>query len=526
MSLVRSGAVRSTLLLALLGTLLSATAHAVDPDPYPVPPGLEPGDHYHIIFTTSTNRDAWSSDAADYDAHVLAAANSAGIGDELGIGWTALVSVGDETAPQHHARDRVSLGANVPVYNTRLELVATGFADLWDGSLQNPLNSDEHGRMVGGDSWTGSNADGTADEVDYLGSSSPVAWCGQASAIDERWIRNVTPGKGAGLHVIAMSEELTVPEPSEVEMVTISGADGSYQQSFDEALGMDANLNRSLPLGWSVTAGDFLACSTTQNFPASFFAATGVFNAGEPGSTDRTVAILGSSSEDTTIAFEAEVKDSAGRYANLSFDVEAWDAISTAMTPGEASVRVFVDVGTAGDYTQVADLGTVTTGTSLLPPEGDYLSGNVEDHRTSVESVSVEIDAPVGSQVRVRWVAEASPTIAGWIFGIDNFAISCSDRAPAPTFRRGDGNSDGAVNISDVLFTLNFLFSDFGEPMCDDALDANNDGLVNISDALATIGFLFLSDVTELPPPGVSACGVDPSEDDDVLGCAASPTCE
>src|SRR6267143_2082448 len=72
-------------------------------------------------------------------------------------------------------------------------------------------------------------------------------------------------------------------------------------------------------------------------------------------------------------------------------------------------------------------------------------------------------------------------------------------------FIRGDANGDGAVDISDSIATLAFLF--LGNPAkleCDDAADSNDDGTVDISDPVRTLEFMFLG-TGEIPPP--QACG-------------------
>ena len=93
----------------------------------------------------------------------------------------------------------------------------------------------------------------------------------------------------------------------------------------------------------------------------------------------------------------------------------------------------------------------------------------------------------------------------------------CDDR-----FLRGDCNDDGAVDISDAVSTLGALFLGEGDPGCDDACDSNDDGTVDISDAIATLGVLFLGNGV-IPLPGMTGCGVDPTDDD--VGCGEYNGC-
>ncbi len=82
-------------------------------------------------------------------------------------------------------------------------------------------------------------------------------------------------------------------------------------------------------------------------------------------------------------------------------------------------------------------------------------------------------------------------------------------------FLRGDANADGAVDISDPRFTLNYLFVSGEAPNCLDAADANDDGGVDISDPIMTLQALFVDD-TELPEPFPSL-GKDPTPDDPLV---------
>jgi hypothetical protein len=92
----------------------------------------------------------------------------------------------------------------------------------------------------------------------------------------------------------------------------------------------------------------------------------------------------------------------------------------------------------------------------------------------------------------------------------------------APTFRRGDCNDDGTVDISDAVSTLGSLFLGDGDPGCDDACDSNDDGIVDTSDPITTLGALFLG-APQIPAPGIAACGVDPTED--VFTCDTAGSC-
>jgi len=85
-------------------------------------------------------------------------------------------------------------------------------------------------------------------------------------------------------------------------------------------------------------------------------------------------------------------------------------------------------------------------------------------------------------------------------------------------FIRGDSNRDEAINISDPIHILSFLFLGGTTLSCPDAADADDNGAVEITDAIALLNFLFLG-AASLPPPYPEA-GTDPSPDQ-VGGCGA-----
>ncbi len=83
---------------------------------------------------------------------------------------------------------------------------------------------------------------------------------------------------------------------------------------------------------------------------------------------------------------------------------------------------------------------------------------------------------------------------------------------PEDTFKRGDVNADGGLNIADAIALLGHLFGGEPAPSCPDAADSNDDGGLNIADAIAILGHLFAGE-GDLPAP-FGKCGPDPTADD------------
>lgn len=90
-----------------------------------------------------------------------------------------------------------------------------------------------------------------------------------------------------------------------------------------------------------------------------------------------------------------------------------------------------------------------------------------------------------------------------------------------PAFRRGDTNADGAVNLTDAIFTLGALFLGEAAPSCADAADADDSGSINVTDAVFVLNYLF--GIGAAPNEPFGTCGVDPTVDP--LDCAAFAPC-
>ena len=92
-------------------------------------------------------------------------------------------------------------------------------------------------------------------------------------------------------------------------------------------------------------------------------------------------------------------------------------------------------------------------------------------------------------------------------------------------FHRGDANDDGAVNITDGVYLLNFLFGTAPDPVCAEAADPNDDGTLNITDGVYLLNFLFGGGPDPVDPgPTDAPCGTDP-EGSPALGCESYSGC-
>lgn len=93
-------------------------------------------------------------------------------------------------------------------------------------------------------------------------------------------------------------------------------------------------------------------------------------------------------------------------------------------------------------------------------------------------------------------------------------AILVRYRTMAPAFIRGDSNADGAVDVSDVIASLQHKFGGRPSP-CPDAADADDDGALTLGDDLGLLRYLFLQGPNPTAPYPYP--GPDPTFD--ALGC-------
>ena len=87
-------------------------------------------------------------------------------------------------------------------------------------------------------------------------------------------------------------------------------------------------------------------------------------------------------------------------------------------------------------------------------------------------------------------------------------------------FTRGDADASNEVNITDAIFTLNYLFLGGERPVCLDAGDFNDVGSVDISSAIGLLQFLFQGGAS--PGPPFPENGLDPTDEDDLEPCYES----
>ena len=339
------------------------------------------------------------------------------------------------------------------------------------------LPSSSHGIIQGlTNSRIGSN--GAGDSIDSPESYTlPIA--------DEDWTR--TYAVFAHGNNIQMRIE-SAANPYEVATTPVGEV---YSQSFDL---MQATGDRGfVPNGWAYydevvenedgPADDEIIYNTfaTHAFPTDsrfrlLFEGPTLFNAGVPGESDRALAIgTHLRSREATLQFVTELTGGNASSLQLAFDVEAWESDRSKDDPGEAAFDVMIDVDSGDGFEPLANLGKVTTGATLAPATGDYVNGNDDAYRVSFESEKLNVAIPEGSQIRVRWKADLDANTRGWIYGLDNVALSLLPDAP-PVL--GDFNGDGLLSPQDI----DLLSGQVGITPIDVSFDVNADGIVDLAD--------------------------------------------
>ena len=207
--------------------------------------------------------------------------------------------------------------------------------------------------------------------------------------------------------------------------------------------------------------------------------------------------------------FGAGLGPSPGYAAGVCFDV---DEVQVAMV--EAGSAVLANVPNGPDFFQVGstELGAyVSMLFSLIGQPSALLQPgpNLELAVFSFESVS---GGPAFSDLQTCNTVGLPPVMSVVVINgvsvhpvLDGGSIEFSDG----TFRRGDCNFDGSINVADVIFLLVHLFdATVNDYPCREACEVNGDGSIDVADAIYEISYLFTSG----PPPGAPFpdCGFDP----------------
>ena len=206
--------------LGLAIATLALTAHMTLAAPVTIPAGLNPGDTYRIAFVTSTTRDATSTNIADYNAFVTAAANSQASLAALGTIWTAIASTSTVSARDNTSTVPSSVvggSTGVPIFLLNDTQLAGSYDTLWSGTLDNSLSIDETGETTTGSGsvWTGTTPAGLTEFAFGLGVTTIFgARLGDAFATGGSWTALGVSETSFEFQLYSLSGLLTVPSES------------------------------------------------------------------------------------------------------------------------------------------------------------------------------------------------------------------------------------------------------------------------------------------------------------------------
>ena len=243
------------------------------------------------------------------------------------------------------------------------------------------------------------------------------------------------------------------------------------------------------------------------------------------------------STEDRNVSLTGQ---GAARLMQVLVNGESFDLTHTSMTGWRISE---IPLGPGPNFLELqaidlngellgADTVTVTTTAEFGPPEIASLSpaeaeaGDVIEIRGTgfLPGLTVlfgDTPAPVADRQSETKILAEAPAGSGQVEvrvrnsnGQESGGANFTYFQPGPVFVRGDANGDGALDISDAVSVVSFLFMG-GQLTCLDAADVDDDEQLVITDAVYLLDFLFRSGAPPAPP--YPAAGTDP--DGDILGC-------
>jgi hypothetical protein len=231
-----------------------------------LPPGLQAGDQYRLVFVTTNETYGWKGAAAgaftNFTQYHDFAASEAASGpalNALGTTWKAVVAT---RTPSSNARantetDPAANGTGVPIYNLAGQPVALDNADLWDGSILNPINVTQLGTgptpqrngqyLV----WTGITDDAGNGNGDWslITPSGNYINAGCATNVNLNWARGMggSEFKSDLMPIYVMSGILAYPASlTNCDMQSFNW--GSYNGVIN-----GTNISLTVPFGTSVT---------------------------------------------------------------------------------------------------------------------------------------------------------------------------------------------------------------------------------------------------------------------------------
>ncbi len=213
---------KTTTLCAMALTALLSVTSIASADIITQPPGLNVGDQYHLAFVTSAWATATSTNIADYNAFVTNAANAVPELVALNTEWFVIGSTSTVSARENTGTD-VSPG--LPIFLLDASKLVDDYGDLWDATIDVPLNRTEIDTVLQIDRTKVFTGTGTWGAIDGLPlGNSPNVTYGYAGFTNNEWIRAANIPASGVAHFYALSAPLTaIPEPATLSLLALGG---------------------------------------------------------------------------------------------------------------------------------------------------------------------------------------------------------------------------------------------------------------------------------------------------------------
>ena len=183
-----------------------------------------PGNTYQIAFVTTGETTGTSTNIADYNSFVLQQADENAALTSLSPTWKAIVSTTGANAITN-----APTYADVPIFNTAGQMIASGSAQLWSTNpIDNPIDYDQMGQEVENPVWTGTY---------YLGYGfvSPMGNFPLPVLSDGQW-EGITPAFGESLSSVYWLNEGDSYGAAYPYFPTASAAQANVETTFTDSL--------------------------------------------------------------------------------------------------------------------------------------------------------------------------------------------------------------------------------------------------------------------------------------------------
>jgi hypothetical protein len=326
---------------------------------------------------------------------------------------------------------------------------------------------------------------------------------------------------------------LAVLFPSEVFHCSAVGEDGTVRNSVCGPIAEPTDV-----LGEDPTP-DSLGCASWVPEPAAETADTVRLGSlrGVPGTTVRVPVYVSNSiaveALQLVVAYDPALfqplpSHAAGLRANPSpsFEGTIYEELYSRDPQDLSSFFNMVEVGVEPGVFTVGIIGHLVFEGYEIPPGDETLVAWI--HGT------IPADAPVGAEVTldlvndpISWFGMRSEFThrgeARYVSSVPQLIDAVLQIVPdVAFFVRGDANTDFKVDVSDAIFTLEYLFLAGPAPQCSDAADADDSGSIVISDAVVILNHLFAGSSIRISDP-YPLLGADPTPDDALGDCPSQP---